>query len=175
MLCFLLLVWVIYMIRKAVLSDLKNIFDVYLKAIDKLRSLGIDQWDEIYPDFETIKNDIERGEMYIMPLNGHIAACGVINKENDGYDEGGKWKFGENYRVIHRLCVNVDFQSMGIGKKMLQCLEDEIKKMKFDSVRIDVLPSNKRAIEMYKNYGYIDVGQVEYRKGIFRLYEKNLK
>ena len=162
------------MIRKAVLNDLKNVFDIYLKAIEKLRSLGIDQWDEIYPDFETIKNDIERGEMYIMPLNGHIAACGVINKEDEGY-EGGNWKYGDNYRVIHRLCVNVDFQSMGIGKKMLQCLEDEIKKMKFDSVRMDVLPGNKRAIEMYKNFGYIDVGEVEYRKGIFRLYEKNLK
>ena len=63
---------------------------------------------------------------------------------------------------------------MGIGKKMLQCLEDEIKKMKFDSIRIDVSPNNKRAIDLYKNFGYIDVGQVEYRTGIFRLYEKNL-
>ena len=162
------------MIRKAVLSDLKNVFDIYLKAIEKLRSLGIEQWDDIYPDLDTIKNDIERGEMYIMPLNGHVAACGVINRECEGY-EGGNWKYGSNFRVIHRLCVNVDFQSMGIGKKMLQCLEDEIRKMKFDSVRIDVLPNNKRAVELYKNFGYADVGKVEYRKGVFRLYEKNLK
>ncbi len=161
------------MIKRAVLNDVKNVFDVYSKATDKLCGLGIEQWDSIYPNIDVIKDDIKKGQMYILCLNGKIAACGVINDDGEGY-ENGNWQFGTNYRVIHRFCVSPDFQSMGIGKRMLSLLHDEILQQGFSSVRIDVFPKNKVALSLYNDFGYIDVGEVEYRKGIFRLMEKKL-
>ena len=161
------------MFKRAVLNDVKNVFDVYSKATDKLCSLGIQQWDSIYPNIDVIRDDIKNGQMYILCLNGKIAACGVINGESEGY-ENGNWQFGTNYRVIHRFCVSPDFQSMGIGKRMLTLLHDEILHQGFSSVRIDVFPKNKAALNLYNDFGYVDVGEVEYRKGIFRLMEKKL-
>jgi len=160
------------LIRKAILNDVKNIFDVYLNAVTKLKKEGIEQWDEIYPDINTVKNDVQKGEMYVMVINGHIAAAGVINDYTEDY-ENGNWKY-DDYRVIHRLCVNTYYQNMGFGKKMLEYIEDEIKKMGFKSVRIDVFPKNTVAVNMYENAGYKCVGRVEYRKGTFLLYEKPL-
>ena len=161
------------MLKRAVLNDTKNVFDVFSKATDKLCSLGIQQWDNIYPNIDVIRDDIKKGQMYILYINGKIAACGVINDDGEGY-ENGNWQFGTNYRIIHRFCVLPDFQSMGVGKKMLSLLHDEILRQGFSSVRIDVFPKNKAALNLYNDFGYIDVGEVEYRKGIFRLMEKKL-
>ena len=161
------------MLKRAVLNDAKNVFDVFSKATSKLCNFGIQQWDSIYPNIDVIREDIKKGQMYILCLNGKIAACGVINDEEEGY-ENGDWQFGTNYRVIHRFCVSPSFQSMGIGKRMLSLLHDEILKQGFSSVRIDVFPKNKVAVNIYRNFGYIEVGEVEYRKGIFKLMEKKL-
>ena len=97
--------------RKAKLTDLDDICDLVSRAIENMTENGIYQWDEIYParvDFET---DIANDQLYVGKSGGKIAVIFVINKTSDPEYDDAHWSYTrENYRVIHRLCVDPDFQ-----------------------------------------------------------------
>ncbi len=76
------------------------------------------QWDEIYPDDKILLEDILRGEMYLLEAEGRLAACIVLNEEQDDLYRTGSWRFtGQRVAVIHRLCVHPKFQGAGDRKE----------------------------------------------------------
>ena len=50
---------------KADINQLDMIFDMYSAAIENMEKQGIHQWDHIYPDKETLRQDILQNQMYI--------------------------------------------------------------------------------------------------------------
>ena len=158
------------MAEVAALNDIDVIFDIYNECVKKLDDRGIYQWDNIYPDYNTIKNDIELGQMYIIRNFCDILACGVINDDTEGYENG---RFSEeSFKVIHRLCVKTNVQGSGLGVRMLEELEKIIFDMGVKSICLDVFPQNMAAINLYAHRGYKEVGSAFYRKGRFILMEK---
>lgn len=161
--------------EKAKLCDLKEIVELFKRAIIKMDENNIPQWDELYPDESILKCDIEKNEMYVWRVDNKIASVAVLNKEYDEEYSNGKWKYpNSEFRIIHRLCVNPDFQSCGIGTKTMKSIEEYLKLQKIDSIRLDAFSLNPYALKMYEKLGYEKVGKVQWRKGIFYLYEKKL-
>ena len=54
--------------RTAVESDIDNIMDIIKQAQDYLKNQGIDQWQNYYPNPDTIKNDIKNNNCYVLKL-----------------------------------------------------------------------------------------------------------
>lgn len=46
--------------EKAVPADLDELCSVIKRAVEEMDSMGIFQWDEVYPDRATLQDDIER-------------------------------------------------------------------------------------------------------------------
>lgn len=59
--------------EKAVPADLDELCSVIKRAVEKMDSMGIFQWDEVYPDRATLQDDIEKGQMYVGRAGGRIA------------------------------------------------------------------------------------------------------
>ena len=155
--------------------DLEEIMSVIHNAVKEMDRLHINQWDEKYPDKEIIEEDITNKELYLGKIGGKIACLYVLNKESDEDYLKGEWQYpNSEYRVLHRLCVNPEFQNIGVGSLTLEHIEESVKKEKVEAIRLDVFCQNPFALKMYHKAGYKKTGEVHFRKGKFYLMEKKL-
>jgi len=160
-------------IRKADTDDLYNICSVFEKAIHVMNENNIPQWDERYPSQEIIREDILNNQMYLGEIENQIACVFVLNQQYDVEYENGNWKYKDSFfTVVHRLCVNPQFQKQGVGTKTMQIIENMLKNEGTDAIRLDAFSLNPYALRMYEKLGYMKVGEVNWRTGLFYLYEK---
>ena len=162
-------------IKKAYIDDLDEILCIYRRAVSHMDSLGIFQWDEVYPDKDILRSDIEKGNMYLAVLSGRISSVVVINRECDADYYNCTWNFPDaNYAVVHRLCVDPAVQNQGVGTKTMLLVEKMLSGLGFDAVRLDAFSKNPFSLKMYDKLGYQIVGDATWRKGYFYLLEKDL-
>lgn len=161
--------------RLGKLEDIETITVLIQEAIKEMEKHDIYQWDGLYPTAEDFAADIKKENLYVAEENGKIIALYVISGESNEAYNNAEWKYPrETSLVIHRFCVSPGFQNRGIGKKMLNKIESQIKSMGYDSVRLDVFTKNPYAQKLYRNNGYEVRGFAEWRKGRFDLMEKKL-
>lgn len=160
-------------IRLAGIQDSEKICMLFEKAISVMNANEIHQWDELYPNQEIIREDILNSQMYLGEIENQIACVFVINQQYDEQYKKGDWKYKESsFMVIHRLCVNPQFQNQGIGTKTMQIIEDMLKNDGIKAIRLDAFSQNPYALRMYEKLGYLKIGEAKWRKGLFYLYEK---
>ena len=161
--------------RQGTIDDLNNICSLIEVAIKAMEAQEIHQWDELYPTREEFVNDINNGTLYTVTERVQLIAIYVISTEYDSAYLNGEWEYnGETACIIHRLCVAPEVQNRGIGKIVLNHIENQLLNMGFKSVRLDVFSENPYAISMYEKNGYIRCGYADWRKGRFWLMEKKL-
>ena len=155
--------------------EIESIFSMVTSVIIEMEKNGIFQWDSIYPSKEDFLDDIHKKTLFVGILDQHISVVFTINKECDEHYQNGAWKYlNTEYRIIHRLCVDPKYQNMGIAKETLDQIENELRQVGVESIRLDVFYNNPFALSLYRNRGYKGVGTAEWRKGKFYLMEKHL-
>ena len=160
---------------KADISQLEEIFSLFQNAIITMDKANIPQWDEVYPAKEHIMQDIQNNQMYIGKIDQKIAVCFVLSEECDEEYKNGKWQYPDaRFTVIHRLCVNPEFQNQGIAAKTLEYIENLCKTQGYESIRLDCFTKNPYSQKLYNKAGYSVVGYADWRKGRFELREKKL-
>lgn len=65
---------------------------------------------------------------------------------------------GEYY--IDSIAVRPEYRNKGIGKKLLKLTQKKAERKGFEKISLLVKPKNKKAIKLYKNYGYNEDGFV---------------
>lgn len=161
--------------RLGTMADLQKICSIVKSAIVHMNQQNIFQWDDIYPDEEILQQDIERQQLFVGIADDQIAVFYVLNQECDEEYQNGKWKDqAASYYVIHRLCVNPEFQNQGIGKLTMEHIEQEVAAMGIRSIRLDAFAENPYALKLYRKLHYNTVGAVDWRTGRFFLMEKYL-
>ena len=156
-------------------KNLQDVFNIFLAAIEEMNKHNIMQWDEVYPDKDTLQNDVKKKNLYIGKVHNEIACIYVLNDDCDEQYENGNWKYPYAvYNVIHRMCVNPKFQNQGIGKLTLKYIEKKLKSKGVETIRLDAFSQNPFALKMYNKQGYIKVGEANWRKGKFYLMEKKI-
>ena len=106
-------------IRKAKKPELDAIMDVYSSCVKGMIELGIDQWDESYPNREVIKGDLELGDYYIGLIDNEIVAGIKIDRKQDPTYLTIDWSDkSNNFMVVHRLCSKTTVWSKGVGNEI---------------------------------------------------------
>ncbi|MDM1044862.1 GNAT family N-acetyltransferase [Myroides sp. 1354] len=159
-------------IRPLVSSDIDQVITVLNQVKQMMFSNGIDQWDEHYPNAETIQMDLQNQQAYVYTENEAILAYMVLNEAYDIEYEALKWSTSTPFLVIHRLFVQPAAQGKGISSQMIQFAETYAKAKAYASIRFDAYALNNTANAVYLKKGYIHVGTVQFRKGVFNCYEK---
>ena len=158
------------------MSDLDAVFHLVEKAVEQMNCGQIDQWDQIYPAKSDFQNDIRRNELYVGIIGETIAVVYALNRYCDEQYRNGAWQYtGDNFIVLHRLCVSPAFQHKGVAHAVLDHIESESAARGINAIRLDVFSRNPYALKLYGNNGYHTVGTADWRKGRFLLMEKLLE
>jgi len=162
-------------VRKANLKDINIVLDIFKNAINVMNANGIFQWDDIYPNKDILNKDIENGQLFLGESGNEIVSAFVLNQEYDEEYENGNWYYKQStFAVIHRFCVNTNFQNMGIGTKTMNIIEEMLRNNDIETIRLDAFSLNPYTLKMYEKLGYVNVGEANWRKGLFYLLEKKL-
>ena len=151
-------------IRPAESRDLDAIIAVVANARAAIRALGIDQWQDGYPEPEIIAADIAAGIGHIFKMNGRIAGyLALANGIEPIYNHiDGAWRTEGPYLTVHRMCVDDGFRGTGLSGRMLAHAEETARRMRLGSVRADTHRGNVVMQKLLARHGYRRCGEVVY-------------
>ena len=148
-------------IRKAKHTELDQIMETYKSCVKGMIDLGIDQWDESYPNMGIIQNDLEEQNYYVAILDEEIVAGIKIDEVQDPTYLDINWKDkSNNFIVVHRLCSKTKVWNKGIGKKMMEFAKSVAKELSCTSIRLDTYVNNPKAMAFYEHIGYTKLGTI---------------
>ncbi len=132
--------------RKAIESDIINIMKIIKQAQDYFKENGIDQWQNNYPNTETINNDIKNGYAYVLEDdNGKIIGTVAVSFEGEKtYDiiYDGQWLSNDEYAVIHRMAVDNRYKGKALSAVIIKHIEDICLSKGVHSIKIDTHDEN---------------------------------
>lgn len=87
--------------RKAVDADISQIWDIIQFAIERRKLDGSDQWQDGYPNLDSIRNDLDQGWAYVMSNDQGILAYGAVSFDHEPAYEDiiGAWLSAGDYVV----------------------------------------------------------------------------
>ena len=96
-----------YCVRKAETEDLPEIYRLYSRAREFMRSAGNpDQWGSTYPEEKTILSDLSGGNLYLIyddrEIHGVFAFL-IFDDPTYRVIRNGSWHSQQTYGVIHRV------------------------------------------------------------------------
>jgi len=132
--------------RKSKKSDIKEIINIIEEAQNYFRENNIDQWQDGYPNEESIINDIENGESYVLLKDNKVIATAYLSFSGEMdyniiYD--GKWISNEDYAVVHRVAVSRDIKGNGVAAELFKHIEKICLANNINYIRIDTHRHNK--------------------------------
>jgi len=164
------------MIRRAKIEELNSLMLLLRAVIANLNSLGIDQWDEIYPDAVTINNDIQERTLFVLEEDGVIKGMVVLNEFQDKEYIDVEWRHAAGKAlVVHRLSVHPSYQGQGVARRLMHFTERFADDNGYTSIRLDTFSKNPITMSFYKSLRYGIAGTVNFRKGLFYCFEKAIR
>ena len=132
-----------FVIRQATDRDLDAVMEIIAEARSTIATLGIDQWQDGYPQREIIENDVKEGVSYCIENteNGEILATfGVFEAGDFLYDKifDGEWSIGDSlsslgsgvaYTAIHRVAISVKSRGQGLSTAMIDFVASKARKI----------------------------------------------
>ncbi len=165
-----------YQVRKALLADFQVIWGIILFAKEVRKQQGSTQWQDGYPNEETIKTDIKKEYGYVIENQGEILGYfTIIFDREPAYQKiEGSWLSENDYTTIHRMAVSAKAKNKGIGKLILKIAEKiSIENQRY-SIRIDTNFDNIPMLKILEKQGYTYCGEVYYRGSARKAFEKIL-
>ncbi|NFR90872.1 GNAT family N-acetyltransferase [Clostridium botulinum] len=152
--------------KKSTEEDISNIMRIINEAQIYFREQKINQWQNDYPNIDTIKEDIKNDYSYVFLMDKQIVATLALSFDGEKtYDiiYDGKWISNNKYAVIHRMAVNNSHKGNGIASKIFKntemiCLEKGV-----HSIKIDTHVENKAMQNLLKknNFHYCGIIYLE--------------
>ena len=164
-----------FLIRKADLSEVGRIMEIVGDAQQSLASRHIDQWQNGYPNSESISADIDKGVGYVIVAGDEIAAYAAIlvNGEPEYKNlVGGQWLSDGDYIVMHRICVRSSYVRKGLASSITQYAIDFAKAKGIHSFRIDTHTENRFMLNLLTKFGFTYCGEIHYEHGDRIAFEK---
>ena len=146
-------------IQQATYSDVPKIMEIINDAKIYLASLGIDQWQNGYPNADQIENDIANNESFVVldDTNTIIATTMFTTRKEPTYKIiEGDWLINENeqYGVIHRLATSKNFRKHGIAQVVFEHFHEYLQQQNIQSLKIDTHEGNVGMQSLVKKLGY---------------------
>ncbi len=160
--------------RKSTFNDVDRILEIIEKAKIELKKLGLNQWQNGYPNREVIENDVKNRISYVLEEISEkddksknqsskkiIGTIVLSPKKEAPYSKiEGKWITNDDYIVIHRLSVDSEIKNKGIATKILEFSEEECIKNKILSMKTDTHENNEPMKRFLEKNGFSYCGVI---------------
>lgn len=147
--------------RKATSKDIYQILTIIDQAKVYFKEQGIDQWQDGYPNFETISNDIQQEESYVLEIENKIIATAMITTKKDPnytHIQDGNWLHNWSYSVIHRIAINPEYKGKNIASLLIK--STSILFPEVQSIRVDTHEDNHSMQRLLEKNGFVYCGIV---------------
>jgi GNAT superfamily N-acetyltransferase len=158
-------------------ADADQIWHILEQAIARRKADGSDQWQDGYPNPQVVAEDIKNGYGYVLAAGDKIAGyvALLINDEPAYEDIKGKWLTSGDFVVYHRVAISDEFLGQGLAQQLLKHIEDYAAEKGINSVRADTNYDNKGMLRIFEKLGYVYCGEVFFRGGARKAFEKVLQ
>ncbi|OCK49911.1 GCN5 family acetyltransferase [Chryseobacterium sp. CBo1] len=162
--------------RKAETSDINPIWEIIQQSIERRRKDGSQQWQNGYPNLQTIESDVEKGFGHVLTVDGEVAVfvAFIFNDEPAYSSIEGAWLTTGEFVVVHRVAVSEKFAGQGLAKKLFDYIEDFTKSQNVLSIKVDTNYDNLAMLKILESKGYTYCGEVYLAGGIRKAFEKVL-
>ena len=134
-----------FFVRKASIDDAEDLLKIYHDAQQLLKNLTKTQWQNNYPNIETIKSDLECESLYVVFYDLHIVGCFTLifgDDPNYFITFDGEFLNDEKYATIHRLAVKKEYYHKGIASFIIENCIGIVKRNKLNNIRADTHEKN---------------------------------
>ncbi|MCL1948463.1 MAG: GNAT family N-acetyltransferase [Turicibacter sp.] len=148
-------------LRKTTVKDLDAIMELIEQGRASLKKMGVDQWQQGYPNEASILEDINNGESYVLERSGEIAATTMISFSGEKTYElidNGQWLTSNAYGVLHRVAVSNSFKGTGSAELLLKGAEEICRSNKIKSLRVDTHENNLPMKKLLAKTGFDHCG-----------------
>ncbi len=161
-------------LTKATYSELPIIWNILQQAIEQRKQDGSDQWQNGYPNEQTINDDIANGNSYVLIDNNLIIAyAAIIFGEEPAYNAiNGKWLTNDDYAVVHRAAVSNAVKGKGIATYLFKEIEYLCVERKFYSIKVDTNFDNVPMLKILDKLDYTYCGEIFFSGAPRKAYEK---
>lgn len=152
-------------LRQARFEDIPSILEIYRDASKQMALMGIDQWQNGYPNQELLEDDIKRQESFVL-CDGHVVvASAMVSSEKEiSYDTiDGAWHHAEPYYVVHRFCVSTTQTRKGYAQKMMHAILEHFSN---PVIRIDTHLDNQPMLAFLEGFGFQRAGLIRLHNSI---------
>lgn len=165
--------------RKSNQNDIEYIMQIINQAQDYFKQHHIDQWQDGYPNEQTIYKDIINGYSYVLCDRNDILATSAISFDGESsYNKiyEGNWVSNSKYAVVHRIAVKEYLKGKGLSSIVLREVEKLCTLNEVYSIKIDTHKDNFPMQAMLKKNNFIYCGIIYLEDKSERIaFEKILK
>ncbi len=163
-------------LRKATLSELQVVWAILRQAIQQRKQDGSEQWQNGYPNEQTVLEDITDGSAYVLVDNDLIVAYAAIifGIEPAYTDIKGKWLTNDDYVVVHRVATSNEVKGKGIATQLFKLIEDLCAAQNTYSIKVDTNFDNVPIIRILDRLNYTYCGEIFFGGASRLAYEKKL-
>lgn len=160
--------------RKAEINDRNIIWEIIQQSIERRRADGSTQWQNGYPNADTVESDIAKGFGFVLTIDEVVAVyVALIFNDEPAYSTiEGAWLSDGEFVVVHRVAVSEEFAGQGLVKKLFDYIEDYTKSEGVQSVKVDTNYDNIAMLKILEKQGYSYCGEVVLAGGVRKAFEK---
>lgn len=160
--------------RKATLNDVEEIWQILQYAIQLRKEDGSQQWQDGYPNPESIRNDLKNDWAYVITDAEGILAYGAVIFDIEPAYNGieGRWLSDGDYVVLHRIAGAKRSKGMRIATHFMQYVENLALSKHIHSIKVDTNYDNIAMLKILERLGYQYCGEVYFRGSARKAFEK---
>ncbi len=163
-------------LRPAQEKELPAIWLILQQAIEQRRLDGSTQWQDGYPNEDSIRHDMAIGAAYVLKDAHEIVAyVALIFGEDPAYNDiQGQWLTEGDYLVVHRLATSKARKKQGYAVHLFGLLEKLCLARGVYSIKVDTNFDNKAMLHILQKLKYSYCGEVLMRGEARLAFEKVL-
>lgn len=155
-------------------SDIKRTMEIINQAKAYFKQNGVDQWQQGYPDENSIAKDICEQKGYMLSMDEEIVGylCLDFDGEASYNSLKGQWNNPDDYAVIHRLAIDNRCKGKGLASKAYKLVENICLEKGVHSIRADTDMDNVNMRHSLEKNGFKYCGTVFFDYSDKVAYEK---
>lgn len=160
--------------RMATEGDAGRVMELIQQAKDFLKSRGVDQWQNGYPDAAAIEGDIRCDNGYVVTDGDKVVgyACISFSGEESYAGLKGEWLSLQPYAVIHRMAIDNECKGQGLATAILRYAEKLCEEKGVHSIKIDTDADNAIMKHILAKNGFAYCGVIRFDNSDKVAYEK---
>jgi len=164
-------------IKQATPSEFVEVLFLIRECVKDMNSKGLRQWNNASPSPEQLKEELEKGTIFLIQELGIVKGLMKLTSELPSEYTDISWKNVMARPLFIKLfAIHPLWHNSNISEKLIEFAEIYAKENNYSGIRLDIMDNYPVGAGFFENKQFIVAGtfQSDYQKTPFVCYEKSL-